>query len=65
MATTKKSFGFRLSEQAQKHLLEIAAKTGMNQTAIVEYALAKMATELEVGRHCTGDNREIALLPSC
>lgn len=47
MITTKKPFSFRLSAQAQEHLDQIVAVTGMNQTAIVEYALAKMRAELD------------------
>lgn len=57
MTTTKKSYAFRLSEQAQKHLLEIHAKTGMNQTAIVEYALAKMRADLSGAKADTYDCR--------
>ena len=47
MATAKKSFAFRLSFMAQANLDQIVATTGMNQTAIVEYALAKMRADLE------------------
>ena len=42
MATTKKPYGFRLSDQAVKNLDEIHAITGMTNTAIVEFALAQM-----------------------
>ena len=47
MATTKKSFSFRLSFMAQANLDQVVAITGMNQTAIVEYALAKMRADLK------------------
>lgn len=47
MATTKKSYGFRLSNQAVKNLDEIHAITGMTKTAAVEFALAQMRTNLK------------------
>ena len=50
MATTKKPYGFRLSNQAVKNLDEIHAITGMTKTAIVEFALAQMRATLK------GDN---------
>lgn len=49
MTTTKKSFSFRLSFMAQANLDQVVAITGMNQTAIVEYALAKMRADLTKG----------------
>jgi hypothetical protein len=39
---TKKSFSFRLSEQAVENLGYIQNKSGMSATAAVEYALALM-----------------------
>jgi predicted transcriptional regulator len=49
MATTKKPYGFRLSDQAVKNLDEIHAITGMTNTAIVEFALAQMRATLKDG----------------
>lgn len=49
MATTKKPYGFRLSDQAAKNLDEIHAITGMTNTAIVEFALAQMRATLKDG----------------
>ena len=43
MATTKKSYGFRLSKQAEQHLDRIVTLTGMNKTAAVELAVAQLS----------------------
>jgi len=47
MTTTKKSYGFRLSAQAEQHLNRIIAVTGITKTAAVECALAQMAAALK------------------
>ena len=46
MTTTKKSYGFRLSKQAEQHLNRIVALTGMNKTAAVEMAVAHLSQSL-------------------
>lgn len=46
MTATKKPYAFRLSKQAVSSLIELHDKTGMNHTAIVEYAIVKLNNEL-------------------
>lgn len=47
MATTKKSYGFRLSAQAEHHLDRIVSITGMTKTAAVEMAIAQLSQSLK------------------
>ena len=47
MATTKKSYGFRLSKQAEQHLDRIVTLTGMNKTAAVELAVAQLSQTIK------------------
>lgn len=42
----KKPKTFRLSEQAQNHLVDVVKMTGTNETAIVEMALAFLANKI-------------------
>ena len=49
-----------MSAQAQEHLDKIGEITGMNKTAIVEYALAKMRTDLEASCRLNGNNGKVA-----
>lgn len=47
MTTTKKSYGFRLSKQAEHHLDRIVSITGMTKTAAVEMAIAQLSQSLK------------------
>ena len=47
MTTTKKSYGFRLSKQAEHHLNRIVSVTGMTKTAAVEMAIAQLSKSLK------------------
>lgn len=57
MATTKKSYGFRLSAQAEQHLNRIIAVTGITKTAAVEMAIAKLSQSLKEVKMENNDNR--------
>ena len=47
MTTTKKSYGFRLSKQAEHHLNKIVGVTGMTKTAAIELAIAQLSQTIK------------------
>ena len=57
MTTTKHSYGFRISAQAEQHLNHIVNATGVTKTSAVEMAIVKLSQSLKEQKMENGDNR--------
>jgi len=63
MSATKKSYGFRISAQAEDHLNRIVYLTGMTKTSAVEMAIVQLSQSLkgaEMSNLMDDDIREAA-----
>ena len=56
MAATKKSYGFRISAQAEDHLNRIVHLTGMTKTSAVEMAIVQLSQSLKGAEMSNSNN---------